>query len=426
VEPTLPSAMKRGRDEGGKAHFDRGVPHTKYAFKILCTDSFAGVLLRDRAATKEDVQTECGVRLVFSNQGDYFPATSFRVMGIYSDEIENIAHTFDRIMPILVEQADEERDRPAPEGSQLLGKELGEYVFRLILSRQMGGLLIGHKGANINKLRDDTGAKVFIENDNHLEHRMVRLIGTRQQIIACLQSVKSLIEDDCETEDFQMYAGLVNFAEASSRGGADGNGYGGPSGPPRPRPERRDERRDEKRGRRDGRDGRGRRDGRDRRDGGRRGSRDRAEERSVDAPTSHESAAAWETGPGGSSGGASPLEAVAKVVGGFPQQMQTSCFGISCHIPSDLVPALCGRGAEFTQRLMETSETEISIDAEGRVEIQGLILNVYLAHASLMKRFHEVEEEQNRPAEKEQVLAMQSQIEELQRQLELVKAAGRR
>lgn len=398
--------MKRGRDEG-RVHYDRGVPQTRFAFKALCTDDFVGALLKEKARMKEQVQQDCGVRLVFSNKGDYFPGSKFRVLGIYSDDVDSIIQGFDRVLTMHVDQAEEERGSPG--ASELLGKEPGEYVFRLVLTRQMGGLLIGHAGANIKSLREETGGKIFIENDSQLAHRLVRIIGTREVIYDCLGKINELIMGQNETDDFQRYVGLVNFAEASANGWVDQG-----DGPTASRQPRREERRDEKRrspARKRGRRERGRRE---ERGGSRRGrGRDGQGDDSF-AGGGHdqheEEGAAGET-----------VDMVSEVVDSFPPGMGDLRYMVFCKIPAKMVRDVEGRNGEVLRTEMAESATEIGLDRDGTLTIQGEILNVYQAHASMMKRVYEAEAAATAATAAPAVHQIQNQIQELQRQLNAFK-----
>ncbi|CAK9051001.1 RNA-binding protein Nova-1 (Neuro-oncological ventral antigen 1) (Fragment) [Durusdinium trenchii] len=157
--------MKRSYEESGHSsgskwsRRDTGL-RMKYCLKALIPDVFASSLLRDKGALKEQLQEESGSRLVFSNKGDFFPDTSLRVLGIYSDLSGAVAQALELILGRMKELAQDERGRYPPPGCEMLGKEEGELIFRLVLSREMTGLLIGSQGARIKQLRQDSGCKV--------------------------------------------------------------------------------------------------------------------------------------------------------------------------------------------------------------------------------------------------------------------------
>ncbi|CAE7250878.1 unnamed protein product [Symbiodinium microadriaticum] len=157
-------AMKRGYEDVGafsgtrRRTGDQGLPRAKFGLKALLPDAFASFLLRDRGSAKEQLQEESGARLVFSNKGDFFPDTLLRVLGVFSDTAEAVMMALDLILGKIGELAEDERSRPPPAGCEMLGEE-GEFIFRLILPRDLTGLLIGNQGANIKQLRRESGAK---------------------------------------------------------------------------------------------------------------------------------------------------------------------------------------------------------------------------------------------------------------------------
>jgi len=210
------AAGKSGGGRGGipwDPPWDLGVPQTINAFKVLVTDTLCAALLGSHGSVKDQIQQETGTKLVFSNRGDYFPQTSYRVLGVYADDETSILAAFDHIMRRIVELGEEERKAPPLAGPELLGKEYGEYVFRFCVTRKMCTQIIGTAGSVIKKIRQDTGAKVFIENDTFCGHRSARVIGGSDNILNALCQINELVQRECEDPDFVPFAGVVNFGD---------------------------------------------------------------------------------------------------------------------------------------------------------------------------------------------------------------------
>lgn len=218
-----PAQKAQGKGAGGLAQgaggfagsreswWDLGVPQMRHAFKVLCTDGLAAALLGERGRVKDEIQKETGTKLTFSNRQDYFPHTAYRVLGIYSDREDGILRALDLVMHRIVEEGDKERREPPPQGPEHLGKEEGEYVYRFCVTKRMSSQIIGTGGANISAIRQETGAKVFVENDTQMGHRMGRIIGQPEHIVACLHKINEFVQWECGEDHFRVFMGLINF-----------------------------------------------------------------------------------------------------------------------------------------------------------------------------------------------------------------------
>lgn len=395
------SSAKRYGKGGGAVAGDKGVPRTRHAFKVLITESLAASLLGSRGAMKEEIQNETGTKLVFSNRGDYFPHSAFRTLGVYADEPSCIMRAFEWILPKIVDVGDEERKNPPKEGSDLLGKEPGEYVFRFCVTKRMSSHIIGSGGQNIKQMRGDTGAKVFIENDTHLGHRMGRVIGTPEQILPCMEQMNEYVQKDCEEEDFfSGYAGMVNFGEAAAGGGwtpSPEPWAAGASGG-------------------DGRQGQG-----------------------VLVPPPVKA-----NGPGqkGEEGGAGvelgtaqeEVDGLADVLAAFPPGTPRLQYSVTCELPRPMVGVVIGKSGEYIKYVEEATGTTIDIenetngdvDAPRPMTIVGQLINVYTAHAMMLLKLRATEAKDREDAERRALeqsndpALLKARIQELQAQLAAV------
>eukprot|EP00405_Crypthecodinium_cohnii_P029247 CAMPEP_0206503874 /NCGR_PEP_ID=MMETSP0324_2-20121206/55061_1 /ASSEMBLY_ACC=CAM_ASM_000836 /TAXON_ID=2866 /ORGANISM="Crypthecodinium cohnii, Strain Seligo" /LENGTH=510 /DNA_ID=CAMNT_0053992759 /DNA_START=60 /DNA_END=1592 /DNA_ORIENTATION=+ len=208
VRPHLASGGK-----GGGSYWDAGVPVTTYAFKALVTDSLAAALLGGGGSVKDTIQQETGVKLVFSNRNDYYPHSHYRVLGIYSDSEHTLVRAYEHIVAKVAEVADEEARNPPPHGCDLLGKEPGEYVFRFCITRKMCTLVIGNGGQTVSSIRQESGAKVFIDNETWAGHRSGRIIGGKDSVLRALTMVSELVQRDCQDPTFTDFAKIINFGD---------------------------------------------------------------------------------------------------------------------------------------------------------------------------------------------------------------------
>lgn len=212
--------MKRQEGPGGGGYKEappakRQMRRSRCCLKVLCPDSLVWNLMGPKGATKDALQTETGAKLIFSNKDDYYPGTRYRVLGIYADDERPVLGTLDRVMDRVVEKGGEEersagRGQPNPD---YLGKEPGEYMIRLAISKVTSGELIGRGGQRIKDLRADTGTKVFIENETVSGHQMVRVIGRHEQINKALRQIVDVSQTHGDVEEFHAWANYLNFSE---------------------------------------------------------------------------------------------------------------------------------------------------------------------------------------------------------------------
>jgi len=211
--------MKRGHEDSGHSsgsawrRRDTGLK-MKYCLKALIPDVLASYLLRDKGTLKDELQQESGSRFVFSNKGDFFPDTQLRVLGVYSDLPDGVTRALDLIVGKMTELSEDERSRQAPAGCEMVGKE-GELILRVVLSREMTGLLIGSQGAKIKELRRDSGCKINIRDEAVAGHRLATFAGTAENLIQALHQVAENMKTEAETEsgEFQHYLRVINFGE---------------------------------------------------------------------------------------------------------------------------------------------------------------------------------------------------------------------
>mmetsp|Transcript_91012 Transcript_91012/g.241721 ORF Transcript_91012/g.241721 Transcript_91012/m.241721 type:complete len:420 (-) Transcript_91012:42-1301(-) len=374
------SGKRYGKGGTSGAH-DKGVPKSRHAFKVLISEGLAAGLLGTRGVMKEEIQNETGSKLVFSNRGDYFPGSGFRVLGIYADEPSCIQRAFEWILPKLVDLGDEERKNPPKDGPELLGKEPGEYVFRFCVTRRMSSHIIGTGGNNIKQIRNDTGAKVFIENDNHLGHRLVRVIGTPEQILPALERLNEFVQTECDDQDFfSGFAGIVNFGEASASGWTPPPEPWPPSGPS------------------GGKGG----------DGGGDSSR---EGRGVLVPPPVRGSDAGDDGSEPRTGSVQEeVDSLADVLSSFPPGTPHLQYSVCCDLPKSMVGVVVGRSGENIKYVEQATNTTIDIDNEDSGEaaeavrpmtIVGQLVNVYTAHAMMLLKLRATEAKDREEAERE-------------------------
>ncbi|CAE7654609.1 PCBP3, partial [Symbiodinium pilosum] len=390
------------------------IPRTRHAFKVLVTDGLAAGLLGSHGSTKDEIQKETGARLVFSNRNDYFPDTRYRVLGIYADDPGAIIRVFNCVMSQLVYHGDEERKTQPVGQTELCGKEPGEYILRFLLTRRMQSQIVGTQGNNIRFIRQDSGAKVFVENESVLGHRAGKVIGTPQTILVALRHINEYVqcESEYEEEFYQGFSRILNFGEAQARGWEpppEPKDLEKPSGQRRP----------------------GSSAGLPAPAG--KGARvsalkamPKAAQNSVfnivpPPPAVFPKGHTVETSQNGHIDAQQEVDSLANELESFPPGTVKMPYSLSCEVPASRVGALVGTGGEVIRQVEQASGAQIEIEKSSAwfgdsrmMTLVGTLVSVYVAHAMMMSRLQslETQEEAAEQVEEEELQAEEQEPEQ--------------
>jgi hypothetical protein len=365
----------------------------RYALKVLCNDELTKAILGPKGMKKDEIQELSQARLVFSNKGDYFPDTQYRVLVIYAKENACILLALEPIVQMLSECGDKERQHPHANGPDMVGKEHGEYVVRLAIGKLTATALIGPSGANIKKLRADAHVKLFVENRTVHGHQMVRVIGQPEAIFAGLEKVNEYVQNDVGSDAYYEWSKLVNFGELAWNKEAP------------PHSQARESR-----------------------------------------PLSWEPAPSWQTVPPpqfagtreapvdsfvdyrrasgvDESTGVPGVDRLVEVVKSMPPGTPDVAYSMTFPLPEG-----CD-SPEFFQHLEKVTgaaikDGEVTDNGERHVDLQGPLMSIYAAHMLMIKKAVDLEREQRAEAQRRgrsegqpSVEEMQQQVLDLQRQL---------
>merc|ERR1740121_2132930 len=404
-------------------------------------------------ATRKGMEEETGARLKISHRDEFFPNSSCRILIISADSVDQLLSVVEQVLVKLVETVEKEQERGGKgarpeEADTMVGKEPGEYVFRTALPNTCTGRLIGPRGASIKALREDTGAKVFVENETYDGHQMVRVIGPQEAILTALKQVVEIIDLEMGGDRLMEWASVISFGPG--KGGRSGGDRGKGGGEPR-------------RGGDAYVNGSGAAEG-----GGRRTRSPSWDESRAPAFGEFDNDMPADAGPAelderDAPGGTGPdheaaLEAMRELISQFPEGALDCAHAVSCDLPSHRVGALIGRKGEFVHHVQKVTGTTANFSEApkgGEVKhrnltIQGPLMAVYAAHMMMMKKYHEDEERERlseerrerldeerrerldeqrreRPPlreEEDKIEMLQSQLKNLERQLQEAKGNG--
>lgn len=403
AESEIPEELGSAESPEPKAKRRRGFVNpslAKYALKVLCNDELTKALIGPRGARKDDIQNSSGTRLIFSNRGDHFPHTHYRVLVIYADALESIAMVIKEILASIVECGEKEREMPPPH--DMIGKDENEYIFRICLSPGIAAALIGPGGKNIQHIRSEIGIKVFIENEVILGHQMARIVGDPERLQAGLEKINEIYQKDASSEEQWVWSQIVNFNELTG-GTAAAEDYSlsqpwQPSlGPPA----------------------------------------------DVTVPVDSYSgyrgrgtpAPAAESGGHSDAGGINDegVSQLVEIIQSMPPDRTGSSSAVSRYAVNFPVQEAHEHGLNAFKEDVE-SETGVEVEVQsGQITLTGPLMAVYLAHMMMLKKAADIDREEweggTEAEETEQQLSvqeMQQKIEDLKKQVDQVQAAASR
>ncbi|CAJ1388563.1 unnamed protein product [Effrenium voratum] len=355
-----------GGDGAGKGQ------RSRYAFKALCPNDLIARMLGRGGSRKDQLQDETGCKIVISGRDDYFPGTRWRILIAFSDSPDACLGVLEQLINDIVELS---KEKP---GLEAEFTDSGQYVFRCVVTKQMSSAIIGPKGANARAIREDSGCKVAVDSNIIGGHQLVKLVGEPRGLRVAIAMVNRHIQDQCGSPAYSDWASVKCFdrsgnpvymppAETFGKGERGGQ-HGHASHTSQEREDR------------------------ERTPRGQGSARGRA---AIPPPASLTSLKQPE-----SEVDAALLDALSQTATAFPPGGLDIEYTITCELPSEKVGLLIGRKGEDVQRIRKSTGTYVHFDpvqdgAEGQtLVIRGPLLQVYRAHALLMRRYHETQAEE--------------------------------
>eukprot|EP00933_Yihiella_yeosuensis_P015270 TRINITY_DN13378_c0_g2_i1.p1 TRINITY_DN13378_c0_g2~~TRINITY_DN13378_c0_g2_i1.p1 ORF type:complete len:459 (+),score=58.63 TRINITY_DN13378_c0_g2_i1:66-1442(+) len=384
----------------------------RYGFKVLCPDSMVSSIMGPGGRIMKSIEETSGCSLKVSGRDEVFPSTWLRSVTIHADSSKDLISCLDRITEIVMEMAENESAKPskrtAVQGeADFTGKEPGELIFRILLPCRVGTAVIGPGGQNVKQMIKECGTTASVKMQIVEGHQMCRLQApSLENLRLALDSIVARMEEEAldRPEEFARWVACKRVFDRPPEQREDVRE------PPRER-ESREHRghvlrsRSPKRRRSRSRDA-GKGQGRDRR-GTERDWKDWKDWKEGD----------WKHGHSGgrSSGGkdagrgndpiSSGLEVLASAVSYFEEQ-DLDGHEINCELPSEKISAIIGNRGEYINHVTKSTGVKINFSEvrtlsgglrEQTMHIRGPLLGVYRAHVMVMQRYHEHDQEQNRP-----------------------------
>jgi len=352
----------------------------RHAFKVLCPDGLVSSVIGPGGRKKDELQAETGCKMVLSNREEFYPGTRLRVLIIYGDNMQGMVACLERMVQNVGECALEEQRRPGfnMQESDYFGKEAGEFMLRAAIPTKASGAIIGPRGVNIQAIRDEFNARVFIEKTVEEGHQVLKLVAALDNMRHAIIRINEGVQEDSHTDAFREWAAVRTFS--SDTAGAAWNLQ----------------------------EGKGEKGGGKAKGGGK---RERSRSR----------------GRGEANSGQRAMEVLADATHDFPDGVLEEMFTLTCDLPRGKVTALIGPKGEHVRHVRKLTNTNIRFDeAAGQdtqtMWIKGKMLDCYRAHSLMMRRYHEDDRDKDAVDQQKtaHVQGLQAQLAEIQKQLAMV------
>jgi len=367
-----------------------------YAFKVLCPEALMQSIMGPLGEKRDNLEEQFRARI--RRTEDCFPGTALRGIHIQVSSADAIPALLGTFVDKLIECGDQERqqrtfaDRDEP---NYLGQKAEEYLLRVVIAEKMAGALIGPKGQNIKRIREETASKVFIEKNPIAGHHLVKVVGAPDNMRMALARINLSIQEEVAQDWYRHYAERLSFGiMPGSLFGTDG-------------------------------------------DTGGRADRSRSPHRQGNPAT-------WIMAKDQQNGEAKELPVLDPLVellslhaGAMPVEVFSQEYTLTCDLPREKVSALIGKQGANVQQIRRETNTKIhfeeapSGETQQTLVLQGQLLQVHRAHALMMRRYHEIQEPAPPPPQEvplnpdqEKVKAMQEELERLKEQLARVSSTS--
>jgi len=158
-------------------------------------------LIGSSGVTRQEIEQECSAHIRISGRDQFYPGTRCRKLIIAADEWTNISAVLEKMVDKMVDRVASDNEKGKGKGKEdevegLLGKEPGEYIFRVLLPQSATGRLIGQAGGNIKQIREDTGAKLFVDEKKYGSHQLLKVVGVPETLRNALIAVAGIVEEE--------------------------------------------------------------------------------------------------------------------------------------------------------------------------------------------------------------------------------------
>jgi len=173
----------------------------------------AGTVIGRSGGTIQKIQSTTGSRVRVSNNGEFFPGTSDRVV-LVTGTPEQVAQGVSLVLSELYENAEE---------IQKNGGQMAEVVMlSVLIPDKASGLIIGRGGENIRQMVEQSGSKIQLTAKEKqipgLDERVLTCTGNVEQVKKALTLVVTRICEDPDANYSNLTTQYQRYMAAAGAG----------------------------------------------------------------------------------------------------------------------------------------------------------------------------------------------------------------
>jgi len=217
----------RGKGGAGSGSSGGGAPPLACALKFLTPEALAAAIIGKGGAVISALRTSCSARLQFTDHGDVFPGTESRVLTVQANTEDNLKDLVKQFVGKIGELAE------GGTAADAVGVE-GDLKIKTLVPRAAVGGVIGKGGASIKQMREDTAAKISINEPTGAgpgAEQLVAISGTAAALETVLLEINKQVQLLNSESWFSKWVTESSTFQAGTymAPGGYGAGYGGHS-----------------------------------------------------------------------------------------------------------------------------------------------------------------------------------------------------
>jgi len=162
--------------------------------KFLTPQALAAAIIGKAGASISELRTTCSAKISITDYGEFYPSTECRVLTASAAAFDSIEKLVVALVDKVAEVAAANTD---PALRDAVGTE-GDLRFKIIMPRAAVGGLIGKEGANIKKLRDESGAKILVGDSGYGQpslEQIVTVSGSKEALVAVMKDANMHVQN---------------------------------------------------------------------------------------------------------------------------------------------------------------------------------------------------------------------------------------
>eukprot|EP00397_Hematodinium_sp_SG-2012_P022259 GEMP01023050.1.p1 GENE.GEMP01023050.1~~GEMP01023050.1.p1 ORF type:complete len:372 (+),score=63.35 GEMP01023050.1:47-1162(+) len=181
-----------------------------YCYKFLSPMALCASLMGPKGKIIQDIQTETGTFIKFTDRGNCYPGTNSRIGTVQGGSAEQLCTTLKTVIGHLVECS--QNTTHAVDLTEV-GTN-GQLMFSMLIPKPMRGVIIGPAGAQVSELRKMSNTKIRLE-DGLPSDSVVKIEGQAEGICAVALWINEKLGEAVSESYFSTWARGIHNSHGS-------------------------------------------------------------------------------------------------------------------------------------------------------------------------------------------------------------------